>query len=1312
MKRKKIILRTGAVLLALVAGLGITAVLLVKHSSSVRRTILVKVERYASEFTGTDVTVHDFSLNLSSFEVRFDGIVARDRNHQSAPPLLQIESLIADIKIDSVLRGQWHLQYLAIHRPVVHIISDYAGAEAMPQPQNDVASNVAQVFDLSVRQCVIDHGEIYFKDTTGPLEAEFNDLRFNVELNHALDRYHGAFGYSQGKIHYGDYAPVIHDLEAGFVLTPANLTVNKLTVSDGPSRLEAAGSVKDFTNPALQATYNAQLSTDDLARVLKKNNSLPQGVVHLAGSMAYQNRGHGPFLQQVSAAGEASSPVLQIKTGAGRGEVRELNAKYTLQSGILEVEDIHARVLGGSANARLTIRDLTGTSRSRIHAQLRDISLEQLEAVAPRYSLPEVHLAGKINADAEAGWGRTLADLVAHMDATLTGTLGLNASDPVNGVVHGDYVAARDEVSLRQSYISTPGVELSLDGKLSSYSQLRVAAYSTNLHQLELLAARLGAAFSQNPLPKLGLDGTASFTGSVFGSLKEARVQGMLEARNLRVKESSWKLLRANVEAGPGALALSNGHLEASPQGTIDFNLKTALQRWAYTPASPVTLAVSISQIPVAEIDWLANYGHQVSGTLSGNIAVHGSQLHPVGRGDISLTGGKIHYEPFQNIAVKFQGDGKAVQANLVAHLPAGTGEAQVEFDPATQQYKTQIRAVNIRLERLQAVRRRNQAIVGALNLKATGQGTISSPQLKGTAEISQLRVGDQSIQGVSLTAGLSGKVAEITLKSEIAQTPFSGHGTVEITAPYMTNLQLDVVRLSFQPLLALYAPSFDGQIHGQAELHASLRGPLQNPGLLEGHLQVPVLTATYEQLQVNAARPLRVDYKNGVLTMQPASLQGTGTNLQMRATIPINNLPAATYLVEGTVDLSLAQMLQPGLTGSGQLKLELDSRKHGAGSEKVGEISLVNASFHTPDTPLGLDNGNGVIAITRSRLEIEKLQAQIGGGAVELRGGITYRPAIRFDLGLSGTDIRLRYPQGVRSLLESNLSLAGNKESATLSGNVTIQNLALTREFDLQSLANHLSEMETSPSPSGFMQQVKLNVNVQSASQMNVASSKVSLSGTANLRLAGTADEPVVLGRASLNGGDFFLAGNRYVLQNGAIDFVNPLRTEAVVNAQIKTKIDQYEITLSLQGPVDRMSTTFTSDPPLPAADITNLLAFGHTSETGGGNPGSIGNLGAQSVLAQGLGGAVSNRVEKFAGLSYFSIDPTLGGSNQNAGARVIIQERVTSNLVVTYSTDVTSTQRQAIQLEYRFSSRWSLSGVRDQNGGFGATASFHKVF
>ncbi len=1310
MKWKKIIFRTVAVLLVLIAGLVISAVLLVKHSPSVRRTILAKAERYAGELTGTQFAIHDFRFDLSSSRVELEGIVARGRGTQSAPPLLQIERLTADIKFDSVLKGQWHLENLAIHHPIVHISTDGKSAERPPQPQNDTGASIAKMFDLAVRKCVIDSGEIYFNDAKSRLEAELENLQLKAELDNAAQSYRGTLSYSPGTIRYAGYAPVAHNLDATFVLTPANLIVNKLAVTVGPSKILANGTVKDFTSPALDAAYDAQLSTGDLAHILK-NTSLPEGMVHLTGSLTYKSRSQGSLLENAHLSGDVSSPLLRIKTQGVRTEVRDLSAKYTLNNGNLEIQNIHARALGGSANATLTIHDLAGASHSHLQARLQDISLEQLEATAPRYTVPEAHLAGKINAEAEASWGRTLTDLVVHADATLAGAFGRNPSAPLNGGVHCDYAAARHEIALHQSYLSIPGASLTLDGKLSQYSQLKLVARSTNLHQLELLATNLTAALSGKPLPKLDLYGAASFEGFATGSAAEPQLQGKLEAHNLRVKDSSWKLLRANVEARPTALGLSNGYLEAATQGKINFNLRTELKEWNYTPASPITLNISVTQIPFANVEWLASYAHQVSGTLSGNVAVHGSQLNPIGHGEISLAGGKIMSEPFQNITLKFQGDGKAVQASLQAHFPAGTGEAQISFDPASQQYQAQIQAANIRLERLQTVKHRNQAIVGTLSLNATGHGTIASPELTAAVQVAQLRVGNQSIQGVTLAAGIHGRVAEITLKSEVAQTPLNGHGTVEITPPYMADLHLDVTRLSFEPLAALYASALNGHLRGQAELHASLRGPLQNTALLEGHLETPVLTASYAQFQLSTAKPVRVDYKNGVLMMQETKFQGTGTDLQLQASIPVNDLAAATYMVKGTLDLGLAKMLQPDLAGNGQIQIELDSRKRAAGSDQIGEVRLVNASLHSPDTPLGLDNGNGVLTIGRSRLEIASLQGQVGGGTISIRGGITFRPDIRFDLGLSGSEIRLRYPEGVRSLLESNLSLTGNKEAATLSGSVTVQNLAFTRDFDMLTLANHLSEMEPSNSASGFLQNVRLNVNVQSASQMDVASSKVSLSGTANLRVVGTAEEPVILGRASLNGGDLFLGGNRYVLQSGAIDFVNPLRTEPIVNAQIKTKIDQYDITLNLQGPIERMRTTYSSEPPLPAADITNLLAFGHTSETGGANTGSLGNLGAQSVLTQGLG-AVSNRVEKFAGLSYFSIDPTLGGSDQNAGARVVIQERVTSNLVVTYSTDVTSTQRQAIQLEYRFNSRWSVSGVRDQNGGFGATANFHKVF
>ena len=304
-------------------------------------------------------------------------------------------------------------------------------------------------------------------------------------------------------------------------------------------------------------------------------------------------------------------------------------------------------------------------------------------------------------------------------------------------------------------------------------------------------------------------------------------------------------------------------------------------------------------------------------------------------------------------------------------------------LDPKTWGYQAQIQADNIRLERLQTVKQRHQAIAGALSLDADGHGTISSPELTATVKVSQLRVQEQTIQGLTLAARIHDQVAEINLSSEFAQTPLKGNGTVEIKPPYMADLRLDAARFSFQPLLALYAPAFAGKVGGQVELHASLRGPLQDPALLEGHLDVPVLTASYQQLQLGAAKPLRVDYRNGVLTLQPASLQGTGTNLQLQATIPVNDPGGATYLVEGAVDLGLARMLQPDLTGGGQIQIDLDSRRHAAGSDSIGEVRIVNASLQSADVPLGLDNGNGVLTVSRTRLEVKSLQGQVGGGTI-----------------------------------------------------------------------------------------------------------------------------------------------------------------------------------------------------------------------------------------------------------------------------------------------------------------------------------------
>jgi translocation and assembly module TamB len=242
----------------------------------------------------------------------------------------------------------------------------------------------------------------------------------------------------------------------------------------------------------------------------------------------------------------------------------------------------------------------------------------------------------------------------------------------------------------------------------------------------------------------------------------------------------------------------------------------------------------------------------------------------------------------------------------------------------------------------------------------------------------------------------------------------------------------------------------------------------------------------------------------------------------------------------------------------------------------------------------------------------------------------------------------------------------------------------------------------------------MKLDIAVQSTSQMNLASSTVSIRGDANLRVVGTAATPVILGRTDVTGGEVFIGNNRYQLQQGTIDFLNPVRTEPVLNLHVTATIDQYNITLGLMGPLDRLETTYVSDPPLPPVDIINLLAFGKTTEAAAANPSPGGVAGGEALLAQGVSSQVSSKVAKLAGISNLSIDPTLGGgSNQSTpGARIAIQQRVTGNLFVTFATDVTSTQQQQIQVQYNLNPRWSLSAVRDQNGGIGVDARYKKTF
>jgi translocation and assembly module TamB len=85
---------------------------------------------------------------------------------------------------------------------------------------------------------------------------------------------------------------------------------------------------------------------------------------------------------------------------------------------------------------------------------------------------------------------------------------------------------------------------------------------------------------------------------------------------------------------------------------------------------------------------------------------------------------------------------------------------------------------------------------------------------------------------------------------------------------------------------------------------------------------------------------------------------------------------------------------------------------------------------------------------------------------------------------------------------------------------------------------------------------------------------------------------------------------------------------------------------------------------------------------------------------------------VSKIAGISQLSINPVLANSTSQGppGAVISIQQRVTGNLFVTFTSNVASTQGQTIQGQYQFNPRVGVSATRDPNGGFAVDAIMKK--
>jgi translocation and assembly module TamB len=1293
--------------------------LAIMGNTRIHRYLITLLETQVGEQLGVGVHLQNFALHPSSLSVDLYGITLDGANPYPAPPLLQVQHVKTGVRIVSLLKRKWYLSDLRIDHPVVQVFMDKNGVSNLPRPKSSSNSNTT-VFDLGIRHALLDHGEVFFNDRPATLSADLHNFEFRASFDDPAQTYSGDLAYTDGRLEYGTYRPLPHALSAEFSASPTTLRLTRANLSCGPSSLVLSATVNNYSSPIVDARYDAVVDGDQIAQILH-NPEIPKGSVRTSGSLRYANPPSGFALEALTVDAALTSRELIVKNANVRTSINNIAAHYSLANGNVTLRDFQAYLLGGALRASGAMKNLGGKSSSNINAALNNISLADLRTALGSGVTQNVALTGTLNATASASWGKTFDDLVARSNATIDGnvtsrsnTTGVkivepsgtisSANIPLNSVIYASYSGKTGQLALNNSYLRTSQTELTMNGIVGNRSSLALHLQANDLSEIStLIGVFQPSATGSHPLD---LAGHASFVGNVQGSTAAPHLTGQLVAQDLRFNGTNWKVLRTGIDLSPSHAALQNADIESSSQGRITLNAGADLSKWSILKTSPVSATLNVSQMAITDLLKLAGQPDiPATGMLNANLSLHGTELNPTGNGTLSLTAANIYDQTVQSARVVLAGSNGEARAQFTAELPGGAFDGTATVRPQQRTYTANLTSNQIHLDKLQILLAHNIDAKGIAKLDATGQGTFDNPQLNATLEIPKLTIQDQSISGIRLQAALANHVANATLASTAFNTPIQAKANIQLTGDYLADATLDTQVIALAPLLAMYAPGEADDVTGQSELHATLHGPLKNRNMLEAHVTVPTLKLAYgNTITLAAPSPIRVDYKGGVVQIQPASIRGTETDLQFQGSIPTTNNAPMTLKVLGTVNLQIAQLFDPDVRSSGELKFNIDSHGAIADTNIGGQIDIVDANYSSLDMPVALQHANGVLTLTKNRVNISSLQGTVGGGTVAAQGGLTFSPRVQFDIGLAAKGVRLLYPDGMREAADANLRFTGSQTRANLAGTVSVTDLSFTPAFDLNTFVGQFTGGVASPPSTGFAQNVSLNIAVNSTGSVNLVSRTVSVGGSASLQVRGTAADPVILGRVNLTGGDIILNGTRFVLDAGTVQFINPAETQPVVNLALNTTIQQYNIHLRFNGPTDQLKTQYTSDPALPQADIINLLAFGQTTEAAAAaGSTTTSTQAAQSVIASQVSSQVTSRISKVAGISQLTINPVLANSsNQGSpGANITVQQRVTGNLFVTFSTNVGAEQNQTIQGQYQVSPRVAVSVTSAPNGG-----------
>jgi translocation and assembly module TamB len=602
--------------------------------------------------------------------------------------------------------------------------------------------------------------------------------------------------------------------------------------------------------------------------------------------------------------------------------------------------------------------------------------------------------------------------------------------------------------------------------------------------------------------------------------------------------------------------------------------------------------------------------------------------------------------------------------------------------------------------------------LAGRVHARMTLQGPLRRPRLEGSLRATRLFLGDEGLGAIE--AQFEGKgdgALSVTATCRSGRVDLGLRGQVEAVAPHAAELVVSARSTSLDPYLRVLLPALPAALGLVATGEVQITGPLASPAALKAVARLDPLEVLVPEYPGRTRAPVILRLEDGVITVEALHLFAEGTDLELRGRADLLGDGPLDVRAAGEVDLRGLGALSPRVRsfGAGQLDVNISGSRTEPRLE--GMLRLLGAGLRVRGFPHGLSELQGTVRFTERGATLEDVKGSLAGGRVAATGTLAFAEGrLRsFDLRPRGEGLALRWPEGLRSLVDADLRLIGDEKGSLATGTVDVKQAVYTRRYDVASelLALRAAEEDAAGEGGG----ISLDVRVRAPGTLRVDNNLASLYARAELQLRGTSTAPVLLGRAEVDRGRIYFQGRTYVIRHGSLDFANPSRLDPLFDIEAETRLQSYRVTLRVGGTLERVTPSLTSDPPLSALQILNLLAGADEATvasmtTTRSNEAQLAASGAATLAAGRLAEEVGLEREagRLLGLDRFSIDPALlRGNGQTPTARVTLGKRITSDLSVIYAQDLSGTGERLIAVEYILSDRFSLLLTRSDPDGFG---------